>query len=560
MDSRGFMVPNGRSSCSGGGGGSESGLSFQGRMTKPKAISSDFKWGKKSNKDEKSKTHHHREHSRSHHHHHSHHSHSRDHSHNSHHHHHHHHSHSHHHKRSSSSSSSSPYSSEDELTKGVEPKKPKIDNEKTITKETENEKKSSGLDLDALLLKQGILPNDPPPPPPPKKHEITQNQPTHETKIDDTVDLNELAAQAMREKLKGNITEYERIQSQLERLRDPQSKVNDQPQTVIIRRNKKINSNDYDEENADMKTLYMREKGRNYDKVLAMSIINGLRNSSANIIDYSNEYGYDNDDGNNSYGDFSAPKKLTQQQIERRERKETQRLIREHIRAENRLRDCYFCLENDRCEKKFVISLGESVYLALPVKGSLTKFHCLIVPSNHVTSIRSADEDVLEEIEKYKTGLLRMFHTMGMEPIFMETCLNTNSGIHTFIDVIPFERSVAGDAPMFFKEGLTNCETEWSQHKKIIDTRGKKLAACIPPNFPYFHVDFDGKGGFLHVVESARDFTHYFGRSIAASILQVSPELYIKPHRKSPLEEEADIKAFTKAWAPFDWTISHKDD
>lgn len=366
----------------------------------------------------------------------------------------------------------------------------------------------------------------------------------------------------MRAKLKGDTAEYERIQSELERLRDPQVKESEQPQTVVIRRNKIMSSNDYDEENADLKTLYMREKGkgRSYDKALAMSIIKGFRSSSESNIDYSNEYGYDDDDGNNSYGDFSAPRKLTQQQIERRERKETQRLIREHIRAENRLKECYFCLENDKCEKKFVISLGESVYLALPVKGSLTKFHCLIVPSNHVTSVRTADEEVLEEIEKYKTGLLRMFHSMGMEPVFMETCLRANSDVHTFIDVIPFEREAAGDAPMFFKEALTNCETEWSQHKKIIDTRGKKLAACIPPNFPYFHVDFDGKGGFLHVVESAKDFTHYFGRSIAASILQVSPELYIKPHRKTPQEEEADIRAFTKAWAPFDWTIPHEDD
>ena len=545
-------------------GGSSGGLlSETNKMTKPKQVSSDFRWGKKSSRDDKSKHHSHHSHRHRSHHSHGHHS----------HHHHHSRSHSRHshrrrsssrsHSSSSSSRSSSPYSSEDELSKGVEAKKPKVAHDVPKVKEPEEkDKKTSGLDLDALLLKQGILPStqqaapqrQAPPPPPPKS--------SYERKVNGTADLNELAAQAMRAKLKGDTAEYERIRSELERLRDPRGKESDQPQTVVIRRNKMMNSNDYDEENADLKTLYMREKGkgRSYDKALAMSIIKGFRGSSESNIDYSNEYGYDDDDGNNSYGDFSAPRKLTQQQIERRERKETQRLIREHIRAENRLKECYFCLENDRCEKKFVISLGESVYLALPVKGSLTKFHCLIVPSNHVTSIRTADEEVLEEVEKYKTGLLRMFHTMGMEPIFMETCLRSNSDVHTFIDVIPFERDAAGDAPMFFKEALTNCETEWSQHKKIIDTRGKKLSACIPPNFPYFHVDFDGKGGFLHVVESAKDFTHYFGRSVAASILQVSPELYIKPHRKPPQEEEADIRAFTKAWAPFDWTIPHEDD
>lgn len=539
----GFMRGDGVG-VSGVNSGASSGSSGLNKMAKPKAISSDFRWGKKPRDNSKSRHddhHSHRSHSHRHHYH-------RSHSHS----HHHHHSHS--HKRSPSSSSS--YSSEDE---GVETKRPKIEEKK---QEPQEEKKSSGMDLDALLLKQGILPSSSSSSCSFTQQEKPQRQVIQDAKTSGPADLNELAAQAMREKLRGNTAEYERIQAKLDRLRrEPPSRESDQRQTVVIRKNRRLDGNDYDEENAGLKTLYMREKGRNYDKALAMSILKGFRGGgSGSSIDYSNEYGYDDNDGNNSYGDFSAPKKLTQQQIERRERKETQRLIREHIRTENRLKECYFCLENDRCEKKFVISLGESVYLALPVKGSLTKFHCLIVPSNHVTSIRTADEDVLEEIEKYKTGLLRMFHTMGMEPIFMETCLNTMSGVHTFIDVIPFERDVAGDAPMFFKEGLTNCETEWSQHKKIIDTRGKKLAACIPPNFPYFHVDFDGKGGFLHVIESARDFTHYFGRSIAASILQVSPDLYIKPHRKTPQEEDADIKAFTKAWAPFDWTITHEDD
>ena len=41
-------------------------------------------------------------------------------------------------------------------------------------------------------------------------------------------------------------------------------------------------------------------------------------------------------------------------------------------------------------------------------------------------------------------------------------------------------------------QGIDDAESEWSQHhaKRMIDTRAKGLRGSIPPNFPYFHVEF----------------------------------------------------------------------
>ena len=41
-------------------------------------------------------------------------------------------------------------------------------------------------------------------------------------------------------------------------------------------------------------------------------------------------------------------------------------------------------------------------------------------------------------------------------------------------------------------QGIDDAESEWSQHhaKRLIDTRAKGLRGSIPPNFPYFHVEF----------------------------------------------------------------------
>lgn len=46
------------------------------------------------------------------------------------------------------------------------------------------------------------------------------------------------------------------------------------------------------------------------------------------------------------------------------------------------------------------------------------------------------------------------------------------------------------------RQGIDDAESEWSQHhaKRMIDTRDKGLRGSIPPNFPYFHVEFGLSG------------------------------------------------------------------
>lgn len=54
-------------------------------------------------------------------------------------------------------------------------------------------------------------------------------------------------------------------------------------------------------------------------------------------------------------------------------------------------------------------------------------------------------------------------------------------------------------------------ETEWSQHKKLIDfaARPGGFRRAMVPNLPYFMVQFDYKGeqGFGHVIEGTEEAT-----------------------------------------------------
>jgi len=52
----------------------------------------------------------------------------------------------------------------------------------------------------------------------------------------------------------------------------------------------------------------------------------------------------------------------------------------------------------------------------------------------------------------------------------------------------------------------------WSQHAKVIETRGKGLKRSVPKGFPYFFAEFGLDDGFAHVIEDSSQFPFHFGK------------------------------------------------
>ena len=64
----------------------------------------------------------------------------------------------------------------------------------------------------------------------------------------------------------------------------------------------------------------------------------------------------------------------------------------------------------------------------------------------------------------------------GQDVIFMETAMHLqNPHSHATVECIPVSPGVAVKAPIFFKKGLDDAESEWSQHhaKRMIETGAK---------------------------------------------------------------------------------------
>jgi hypothetical protein len=203
-----------------------------------------------------------------------------------------------------------------------------------------------------------------------------------------------------------------------------------------------------------------------------------------------------------------------------------------------------------------MIALGEHSYLALARQGSLSQFHLVIVPTSHVPSSTAADEAVLEEFHLWKRALTATFAEHGAEPVFLETVVSLKRGRHVQLECIPLPNNLAAQAPAYFKKAILESESEWAQHKKLLDASGvKDLRRIIPREFPYFHVQVGLRVGFAHVIEDEKDFPHFFGREILGGMLDLPPD---RVRRPVPLAIDALSEArakFLPMFQPHDWTL-----
>ncbi|KAG8930708.1 hypothetical protein FRC02_003763 [Tulasnella sp. 418] len=188
------------------------------------------------------------------------------------------------------------------------------------------------------------------------------------------------------------------------------------------------------------------------------------------------------------------------------------------------------------------------------------------------------DDDVWEEVKNFMKCLMQMFADQNKGVIFYETVLNLKWQKHTFIECVPVPFDLFADLPAYFKESILASESEWSQHKKLIDfsARPGGFRRAMVPNLPYFMVQWDYKGekGYGHVIEGTGDdagagdgdgavdegdkgggeFPRYFAAEIIGNMLDLEPRKWRRP-RKIDLKLNRDrVAKFKTKYAKYDWT------
>uniref|UniRef100_A0AC35TM61 CwfJ_C_2 domain-containing protein n=1 Tax=Rhabditophanes sp. KR3021 TaxID=114890 RepID=A0AC35TM61_9BILA len=194
-------------------------------------------------------------------------------------------------------------------------------------------------------------------------------------------------------------------------------------------------------------------------------------------------------------------------------------------------------------------------YLAVVSFDGLDAQHCYIAPSQHYSSTVTLDEDVADEMKRWRTALVAMFKAADMDCVFFETAKNVKDQMHMSVECVPLPVEEGDMAPIFFKKAMTEVGSEWNTQKKFIDlAKEGSVRKVLPKGFSYFAVDFGLQPGFCHVIDDESTFPSNFAHEIIGGMLDVDDSHWRKMVPQPLNELNKKVLAFKKKFDDFDWT------
>mmetsp|Transcript_21438 Transcript_21438/g.50584 ORF Transcript_21438/g.50584 Transcript_21438/m.50584 type:complete len:487 (+) Transcript_21438:128-1588(+) len=236
-----------------------------------------------------------------------------------------------------------------------------------------------------------------------------------------------------------------------------------------------------------------------------------------------------------------------------RAQRERARQVTQHDRQSAITNKCWWWMEAASFQRHRLLALGNHVYLMLcPSNLALTELSCYLVPIQHAESFRACEDEVWDEVQRFRTSLRRMFAKTGQGVLFCETVLPSKNLWQARMEVVPVPRRVEQDAAMYFKSALTEQAEEWGTHTKLLTTKEKGLRRTIPKGFSYFNCEFEG-GGFAQIIET-NAFPKDFALDTIAGMMQLDPVRFKRKQRPQD-GDKAVVLSFAKRWKEFDWTL-----
>ncbi|KAI5454070.1 Pre-mRNA-splicing factor cwf19 [Naganishia albida] len=256
--------------------------------------------------------------------------------------------------------------------------------------------------------------------------------------------------------------------------------------------------------------------------------------------------------------------------------------VNDYAKTKKALDSCPFCYQDDAPPRAQIVAMGHRTYLACTQNEELVDGHCLIVPLQHHLSLLELDDDGWDEIRNFMKCLMQMFAKENKGVLFFETVINLKHQKHSYIEAVPLPANEFADAPAYFRESIMASESEWSQHKKLIDfsARPGGFRRAMVPNLPYFmvHWDYKGEQGYGHVIEGTDDapgkgmddedsgmvhegdtgggeFPRYFAQEIIGNMMGLEPRKWRKPRRADPALNQARKAKLGNKFQPFNWTL-----
>ncbi|KAK8797804.1 hypothetical protein WA171_005335 [Blastocystis sp. BT1] len=240
----------------------------------------------------------------------------------------------------------------------------------------------------------------------------------------------------------------------------------------------------------------------------------------------------------------------------KRQETEMKEAIKAHQRWENITANCFYCYGSDVIPKDNIIALGDHTYLTMCSKMRLNEWHVQICPLQHIWSQTECDEEVTNEIQRFKQSLTAMAHSLGRGLICFEEVHLPRGRQHCVVECVMVPKEVEMDAPIYFRKAMLECDDVWqAANRKCMDTSEKGLLRSVPKGFAYCYVEWSNitgsPGSLVHMIEDEKNFKRNFAQDVLAGMLDLPTSEML---RRSDEDIQAILKRFLKVWLKFDWT------
>lgn len=179
---------------------------------------------------------------------------------------------------------------------------------------------------------------------------------------------------------------------------------------------------------------------------------------------------------------------------------------------------CLFCYSNYKKELiKTVVSNTENIYVAYPYKfGSLVNNHLILSSFEHYNSTASLPEKHYKHLKQYMQQIVKINKLKNYFTLFLEFSKAQSYASHVIVEAIPVKLKYIDEVKLMYKKSLQEQDTDWSEHKQLIETYLNKgnVRKYINEKFSYVHVNFDNEGGYLHVISDINRFNSLFLKEI----------------------------------------------
>ena len=270
--------------------------------------------------------------------------------------------------------------------------------------------------------------------------------------------------------------------------------------------------------------------------------------------DHSNQFRYDlshnRSNNDNNSRKFNDKRKRSDHhphhhQEDHRHRQQKERKTKDVIEQQN----CWFCLASPDVDKSLIVSIGDHSYLAL-AKGGLTDDHMMILPIEHIRStVEIKNNDLREEIEKFKQALKKFYQQKSTIPIFFER--NFKSA-HFQIQVLGLPQTKISS----LRQAIDEVFEKFECHEILLKD---ELDDMITENVPYFYFECPDHYKFVVRIQVKREFFPIqIGRQLMAHKLLLNcPERIDWKYCARNVTKSATELAHTirESFRPFDFTL-----